>query len=117
MRLPGTPKYIVEGQVFLIPHNGQFIMAQVCEGLDLAIFDGLWDDVQQVEELGSPLFRVHFGYPTARGHGWKIAGEQPWPMAWSERQAIRTAPLGAMNVIASPTGMMINSSVVKRPTA
>ena len=77
MRLPGTPKYIVEGQVFLSPHNGQFIMAQVCEGLDLAIFDGLWDDVQQVEELGSPLFRVHFGYPTARGHGWKIAGEQP----------------------------------------
>ena len=76
-RLPGTPKNVVEGQVFLIPHRGRFIAAQVGEGLDLAVFDGLWDDVPAVDVLGPPRFRVHFAFPTIRRHGWKAAGQQP----------------------------------------
>jgi hypothetical protein len=71
-----TPLNVVEGQVFLIPHDGKFIAAQVCEGLDLAVFDGLWDIAPEVASLGDPRFRVHFAFPTIRRHQWKAVGQQ-----------------------------------------
>lgn len=76
-RLSGTPASIAEGQVFLIPHRGRFIVGQVSEGLDLAVFDGLWDEAPTVEELPPAKFRVHFAYASIRKHGWKAASKQP----------------------------------------
>ena len=75
-RLPGTPQSVVEGQVFLIPHKGRFIAAQVCEGLDLAVFDELWNAAPEVATLGKPRFRVHFAFPTIRRYEWKATGQQ-----------------------------------------
>ena len=75
--LPNTPQSVVEGQVFLIPHESRFIVAQVCEGLDLAVFDGIWDFAPDVATLGGPRFRVHFAFPAIRRHQWKAVGQQP----------------------------------------
>jgi hypothetical protein len=68
-----------DGAVFAIPLEGQFVLAQIGSGGDLAVFEGLVSDIERVPPSPLPmLFRVHFRHSSPSRHGWEPLGIHPY---------------------------------------
>jgi hypothetical protein len=66
-----------EGQVFLLPFNDQYVLAQVGRGGDLGVYNRLYNQEGEFDPLhlaSRPAFRVHFGQSSIKKYRWVPLG-------------------------------------------